>query len=503
MTEPTALAELKTRLQEISDLQSAAAVLGWDQQTHMPPGGAASRGQQLATLARLAHQRFTDKRTGALLDSLASYAEQLPSDHDNACLIRVTQRDYDKATRIPSEFLNTLYRHGAESYQLWTEARPANGFGRVRPMLEKTLELSREYADFYPGYAHPADPLIDESNEGMTVDTLRPLFAELKSALVPMVETISAQPPSDDSCLKQRYPEREQLALGIELISRFGYDFTRGRQDKTHHPFATRFSSGDVRITTRFKENDLSEGLFSTLHESGHGMYEQGVAARFDGTPLARGASSGVHESQSRLWENIVGRSLGFWTYAYPELQQRFPSQLSEVPLDTFYRAINKVAPSLIRTDADEVTYNLHVIIRFELELELLEGNLAVQDLPESWRARYQEALGVRPDDDRDGVLQDVHWFAGTIGGAFQGYTLGNILSAQIYRAALNAHPEIPNEIAVGEFASLHGWLKDNLYQHGRKFTPHELIRRVTGKPLSLTPYLEYLQGKYGALYPL
>jgi len=269
----------------------------------------------------------------------------------------------------------------------------------------------------------------------------------------------------------------------------------------THHPFTTKFSLGDVRITTRVKEDYLGECLFSTLHEAGHAMYEQGINRDFEGTPLGTGTSAGVHESQSRLWENLVGRSRGFWQFFYPQLQAVFPSQLGAVPLEMFYRAINKVERSLIRTDADEVTYNLHVMIRFDLELALLEGRLAIGDLPAAWRERYQADLGIVPPADRDGVLQDVHWYDGIIGGAFQGYTLGNIMNAQFYEAALRAHPEIPAEIARGEFATLHNWLKTNIYQHGSKYTASELVESVTGQPLSIEPYIRYLRAKYGELY--
>ena len=370
-------------------------------------------------------------------------------------------------------------------------------------MLEKTLDYSRELANFFPGYDHIADPLIDFADYGMKAATVSALFAELRKNLVPIVQAIIAQPVADDSCIRQSFPEAQQLAFGQEVVKKLGYDFNRGRQDKTRHPFCTTFSLGDVRIATRVKENDLGDALFSTIHESGHAMYEQGIRAELEGTPLAHGTSSGVHESQSRLWENVVGRGRGFWEYFYPKLQTAFPLQLDDEPLDTFYRAINKVERSLIRTDADEVTYNLHVMIRFDLELQLLEGKLAVRDLPEAWRARYKSDLGLAAPDDRDGVLQDVHWYGGQIGGVFQGYTLGNILSAQFYEAATKAHPEIPNQIPRGEFGSLHGWLQENIYQHGSKFTANEIVKRATGQDLTIEPCIRYLRTKYGELYKL
>ncbi len=497
------LTTLLALLGEVNDLQAAAGLLNWDQTTYMPPGGAASRGRQLATLERLAHEKFTDVAIGQLLDQLEGYRETLPPASDEAALLRKTRHEYERATRVPSSFTAQLANHAADSYEVWAKARPTDDFALVIPYLEKTLDFSRQLANFFPGYQHIADPLIDQSDYGMSVATLRPLFGELRARLQPLVKAISDQPQVDDRCLTQHFPEQRQLDFGVQVIQQFGYDFTRGRQDKTHHPFMTKFSLGDVRITTRVQENHLGECMFSTMHEAGHALYEQGINPDFERTPLADGTSSGVHESQSRLWENQVGRSLDFWRHYYPKLQSTFPTQLGDVALETFYRAINKVQPSLIRTDADELTYNLHVAIRFELELVLLEGKLAVRELPDAWDELYQTSLGVTAPSQRDGVLQDVHWFAGTIGGAFQGYSLGNILAAQFYTQALKAHPEIPGEIAEGHFATLHHWLHENIYQHGSKFTTAELVQRVTGDSLSLGPYFDYLRTKFGAIYQI
>jgi len=497
------LKALETHLAEINDLESAAALLSWDQNTHMPPGGAPARARQIATLERLAHEKFTAAAIGKLLDDLRPYEESLPYDADEASLIRVTRRDYERALKVPPSFVAEFSDHRSASFQAWTEARPANDFAKMQPYLEKTLDLSRQLADFFPGYEHIADPLIDFSDYGIKTSTMRATFAELREQLLPIVQAITAQPPADDRCLHQTFPEAQQLAFGLQVINRFGYDFERGRQDKAPHPFTIDFSIGDVRITTRVKRSNLGDALFSTMHEAGHAMYEQGICTDFEGTPLASGASSGIHESQSRLWENIVGRSRVFWRFFYPKLQEIFPNQLKNVPMETFYRAINKVSRSLIRTDADEVTYNLHVLLRFDFELRLLEGNLAVRDLPKAWRERFQTDLGITPLDDRDGVLQDMHWYSDTIGGAFQGYTLGNIMSAQFFALALQAHPEITSEIKRGKFDTLHGWLSENIYQHGRKYTPSELIERVTGGPMSIEPYIHYLRNKYGELYDL
>ena len=504
MTRPEKkLQQLKVRLLEINDLNYINALLGWDQSTYMPPGGAEARGRQSARLAQMAQEKFIDKKIGKLLDDLRPFEESLPYDSDDASLIRVTRREYERALKMPPKFLGELFEHETKAYQAWTSARPANDFSKVRANLEKTLDLSRQLADFFPGYEHIADPLIDFADYGMKASSVRALFADLRDNLVPIVRAITSQPPADSSVLHRHYPEADQLAFGEEVVRLLGYDFNRGRIDKTHHPFMTKFSLGDVRITTRVKENDLGDCLFSDMHESGHAMYEQGIDMSYEGLPLGGGTSAGVHESQSRLWENIVGRSHGFWEYMYPKLQAKFPEQLQDVPLETFYAAINKVEKSLIRTDADEVTYNLHVMLRFDFELQMLEGTLSVRDLPEAWHERFEHDFGIVPPDDRDGVLQDVHWYGGVIGGSFQGYTLGNILSAQFYNAALRAHPSIPEEIRQGKFETLHGWLRENIYRHGSKYTAGEITQRASGTSLTIEPYINYLRTKYGALYTL
>jgi carboxypeptidase Taq len=498
-----ALTELKGRLHEISDLRSANSVLSWDQATYMPDGGADARGRQMAMLSRLAHERSVAPAIGKLIEALVRYGEGLPGDSDDARLIRVTQRDYERAIKVPAEYVARANAHASASYQAWTQARPANDFKTMVPYLEKTLDLSREYSSFFAPYKHIADPHVDDADEGMTTASIKKLFGELKGGLVPLVNAVCDQPEADDSCIRQDFAEPGQLEFAKQAAERLGYDFKRGRLDLTHHPFCTRFSAGDVRITTRVNNTDLGDALFSTVHEAGHAMYEQGVDPVLAGTPVGHGVSAGVHESQSRLWENIVARSRGFWDYFYPSLQRAFAAQLSSVPLATFHRAINKVARSLIRTDADEVTYNLHIMLRFDLELRMLEGKLAVKDLPEAWRAAMRADLGIEPSDDRNGCMQDVHWYAGGIGGAFQGYTIGNILAAQFYASALRDHPDIPDEIAHGEFGTLHAWLRENIYRHGAKFPPNEIVKRATGSAMRIQPYLDYLHGKYSELYQL
>jgi carboxypeptidase Taq len=467
--------------------------------TYMPSGGAEARGRQMATLQRVSHEKFISPEIGRLLDALRPSLADLS--HTDAALVEVTAHDYEKAMKVPPAFTAEFSEHVAKTYDAWAKAREEHNFKLVAPLLEKTLELSRQMANYFPGYRHIADPLIDDLDQGLTVAVIRPLFEKLRAELTPMVVAMTSQPGPDDACLHQTFSESEQIKFGLDVAQKIGFDFERGRQDNSPHPFTTSFSLGDVRITTRINKVNLAEGLLGTIHETGHALYEQGINLDFEGTPLATGTTMSVHESQSRLWENLVGRSRSFWEYFYPQLQSVFPGQLKAVSLETFYRAINKVERSLIRTEADEVTYNLHVMIRFDLETRMLEGDLAVKDLPEAWNESYRRDLGIVPSDDSLGVLQDMHWFSGTIGGYFQSYTLGNILSAQFFNAALKSHPNIPQEIAAGNFESLHRWLHEHIYQYGREYSANELIQHATGGPLMIEPYLAYLRKKFGEFY--
>ena len=498
------LKELKARLLEVYDLEAVSSVLQWDQATYMPAGGTRARAQQIRAVRQLAHDKFTDVAVGRLLDELKSLEQDLPYDSDDASLIRITREDYERAIRVPTDFMGDFHSHVAESYQEWTRARPADDFEAMVPYLERMVEFSRDFADFFPGYESVADPLIDYfADEGYKASEVQAIFADLREQLVPMAEAIADSVEPEDEFLYRHFPKEEQLAFGLEVVKRFGYDLERGRQDLTHHPFTTTFSTGDVRITTRVHENDLRSALFATLHEGGHALYEQGVRTKLEGTPLARGASAGAHESQSRLWENLVGRSRVFWEVFFPALQARFSEQLGAVSLDEFYAAINKVEPSLIRVEADEVTYNLHVMLRFDLEQELLEGRLAAADVADAYNARFEQDLGIAPPDNRDGVLQDMHWFGHFLGAGYLGYTLGNIMSAQFFGTALRQRPRISDEMREGVFDALHTWLREEAYGHGRKFKAPELLERATGQPLSIEPYVDYLTEKYTALYNL
>ncbi len=495
------LEELLNRLRRIDDLESAASLLAWDQRSYMPPGGAIARARQISTLKRLAHEQFTSPAVGRLLDSLRPYQESLPYDSDDASLIRVTRRDYERATRIPAAFQAEYERNAALTYQIWTQAREADDFQTIRPYLEKTLDLSRRYSHFFPEADHIIDPLIDLFDEGITGADLRRVFGELKENLMPIARAIAEQPAPVTSFMDQHFASERQLAFGLEIAQRIGFDTNRGRGDLSAHPITTIISLDDVRITTRINENHPTSALFGTLHESGHAIYSQNIRRELAGTPLGRGATAGVHESQSRFWENLVGRSAPFWQWCYPRLQAAFPDQLDRIPLDTFYHAINQVRPGLFRVTADEVTYSLHCAMRFQLELDLLEGKVEVRDLPTVWGERFVATFGITPPNDRDGVLQEMNWYCGRIGGLYQHFTLGNIMSALWFELATEAHPEATAEMSQGEFRSLRTWLVNNIHTHGRKFTIPELVERVTGDVLTPDAYLRHLKTKYSKLY--
>ncbi|MEM9950129.1 MAG: carboxypeptidase M32 [Chloroflexota bacterium] len=496
------LEQLKSILQETYDLEATVYLLNWDKATKMPSGGSDARARQIALLSRLEHEKFTSDEVGRLLEDLTPYADNLGYDHDDAGLIRATKILYDQRRRVPSDFVEEMQAHFAKSFSVWATARPKNDFATVQPYLERNLDLSRQYAEYFAPYDHIADGLLRQRNYGLTTEQVRALFAELRSELVKLLTKITEAEPVDDSFLYGDFPKAKQYDFVKKAITAFGYDWERGRMDDAHHPFATRFSIGDVRITTRASETHLGNGLFATMHEAGHAMYEQGINQAYEPSPLARGTSSGVHESQSRLWENRVGRGKAFWQHFYSELQATFP-QLEAVPLDNFYKAINRVKPGLIRVDADEVTYNLHIMLRSDLSIELLDGSLAVKDLPDAWRARYESDLGIIPEDDKDGVMQDVHWYSFHIGGTFEGYSIGNILGAQYYDALLAQHPNIEDDYTQGDFSRLHTWLKDNIWTHGRKYTTRELTQRITGDDISVTPLVNYLNAKFGDIYNL
>jgi carboxypeptidase Taq len=495
------LQRLKHILGEIADVNRAAFVLAWDQETYMPPGGIANRADQLTTLRRLAHIRFTADEVGGLLDEVEGEVGGQAFDSDEASLVRVTRRDYDHARKLPPELVAEIARAGSMARPVWQKARQDGDFKLFAPYLEKNVELNRRVADALGYEERPYDALLDRTEPGLTTDQLEGIFGELKKAIVPLVGDVARNADAvDDSVLYRGFDPELQLQYSLQVVAKLGYDLERGRQDLAAHPFTVSFGPGDVRITTRVSHGFFNECLFGSIHEAGHGMYNQGIGQNLDRTPLWSGASPGVHESQSRLWENLVGRSAAFWRHFYPSLLNVFPGPLKGVDEEAFYRAVNKSYPSLIRVEADEVTYNLHILLRFELENELLEGSLKVADLPEAWSARVRSYLGIEVPNDREGVLQDVHW-SGVSFATFPGYTLGNLMGAQLMDKVRTDIPDLDGHIEKGEFGVLLKWLRTNLYRHGRKFTPNELLERVTGKPLTPGPWIAYVRQKFGALY--
>lgn len=504
------LEPLTTRLLEITRINSAAAVLSWDQETHMPAGGGEARAEQIAVLQGLAHQKLVSPEIERLLtphiDPASGQAIDQPGDlwdEPSRSLLREIWRDFSRAKKLPSDFVVRLSRECSLAQQVWTEAREQNTFNRFLPNLRTVLSLKREEAQYLGYKESPYDALLDVYEPGSTIATLRPLFAALKARLVPLLKRVTQSPSQiDDSILRYSYDQTRQLEFGRLVLIAMGYDFERGRLDLSAHPFTTSFHPTDVRVTTRIHEHELQSCLFSCVHEGGHGLYDQGLDPRYYGTPLGESVSLGIHESQSRLWENCVGRSRAFWRFFYPILQQTFHHQLRGVDGEHFYAAINCVRPSFIRVEADELTYNLHIMLRFEIEQDLIEGRLQPDALPEVWNRKMEEYLGITPKTDAEGVLQDVHWSFGAFG-YFPTYTLGNLYSVQFYQQAKLEIPHLEDEIAAGQLLVLRRWLEQKIHRWGRMFTPQHLAQRVTGKGVDPEPFLSYLETKYGELYRL
>jgi carboxypeptidase Taq len=495
--------KLKTRLSEIHDLNKISWVLGWDQRTMMAPKGGRVRAEQLATLGQVAHEKFISGEIGRLLDDLRPYEQSLPYDSDEASLIRVARKDWDKARRVPAELRAQMARTASLAGDAWIEARKQSDFSLFLPHLQKNVELKHRYVECYDEAEHVYDILLDDYEPGMKTADVRRVFDDLKGELVPLIAAVAEHGTAvDDGCLYGHFPVDRQRTFVMGLISHWGFNQDSWRLDATVHPFASNSCTTDIRITTRYYENTIGPALFGTMHECGHGLYENGISPALERTPLCRGASLGLHESQSRMWENLVGRSLPFWRRFFPDLRAAFPEQFSGVDAETFYRAINKVQPSLIRVEADEATYNLHIILRFEMEQEIMEGRLRLADLPDAWNARMKAYLGIQVPDDAHGVLQDIHWSGGMLG-YFPTYTLGNIISCQIWDVAKAALPDLYQQFERGEFMPLREWLRQNLHRHGRKFTPSETLKRVVGGPIDVGPYVRYLTQKLGSIYNL
>ncbi|HET6575655.1 MAG TPA: carboxypeptidase M32 [Fimbriiglobus sp.] len=496
-----AYAELIRCAKEVSLLQSCAAVLGWDQQTYMPKAGAPLRGDQLALLASLAHEKATDPRFGDLLAAVE--ASKPGPDSIEAANARELRHTYDRATKIPKRLVEELARVTTLAQQAWQEARASNHFPAFRPLLEQVLALKREEAQAVGYKDHPYDALLDEYEPGATAAEVKQVFAELSKELAPLIRKVadSGKKPRAD-VLRRDFPTDRQRWFAEAAAAAIGFDFSSGRLDTTAHPFCSGFGPGDCRLTTRYNPRAFHEAFFGVLHEAGHGLYEQGLPAEHFGTPCGSYCSMGIHESQSRLWENQVGRGRPFWDHFLPRLKQAFPGTLDDVTPDDFAFAVNEVKPSFIRVEADEATYNLHVVLRFELELDLVSGNLAVADLPGAWNERFAKLLGLTPPTDAEGCLQDIHWSFGGVG-YFPTYTLGNLYAAQFMHAAGRevGADALVGAFRAGDFTPLRSWLRERIHSHGRRFRAADLCRRASGETLSPAPFLQYLSEKLSRLY--
>ena len=493
---PAELDALRTRMAELSDLHSVSMLLFWDQQTMMPPAGAAARAERVATIALAIHARESDPQLGALLDVLEPWAAGQDADSDDARLVHWIRRDFEKSVRVPGELAAEISRYKALGQQAWQEARAANDFSLFRDALAHQVELRHRYVACFEGHEHPYDALLDDFEPGLTTAELKPLFAELRDALVPLVAAAGDpdQARNDGAFYGSFGVEAQRIAV-LDVLEGIGFDPDAWRLDPALHPFASGLAPGDVRLTTKYDEQDFAVALYSALHEFGHGLYESGVDRHLFRTTLDDPVSLGVHESQSRMWENIIGRSRPFCAWLLPRVAQSLPGALNGLDVDGLYRAVNTVQPSLIRTEADETTYNLHIVLRFELELALTEGSLSVDDLPQAWDEGMQRLLGIEVPGPADGVLQDVHWSAGLLG-YFPTYTLGNLIGAQIWERLQDDLPDVDDLLERGDFGPLREWLREHIHRHGRKFPPRELVRRVTRNDLSVEPFLRYLREK-------
>jgi carboxypeptidase Taq len=493
---PSELAQLRTRLAELTDIQSLGALMFWDQNTMMPPGGAGARADMADTLQRVLHARETDPEVGRLLDRLEPWAAGEDPDADDARLVHWARRDFEKAVRVPADLAAEITRAKAVGLQAWQQALVAGDFSLFRDALARHIELRHAYVACFEGVAHPYDALLDDFEPGLTTAELKPLLAELRDALVPLVAaTGDPQQARNDGAFSGHFREEAQRSAVLDLLVRLGYDPEHWRLDPSMHPFAQSLAPSDVRLTTKYDEHDFGVALYSVLHEFGHGLYEASVSPALTRSNLAEPVSLGVHESQSRLWENIVGRSRPFSRFLLPHLRDYFPGEYGSLDAEGLYRAVNSVQPSLIRIEADETTYNLHIILRFELELALMEGSLAIDDVPAAWNEAVERLIGLPVPDDAQGVLQDTHWGAGLIG-YFPTYTIGNLMAAQLWERLEGDVDDVWERIEQGDFGPLREWLRANVHVHGRKFYPRELLRRVTGEELRVDPFVGYLRAK-------
>jgi len=489
-----------SRVKELSLISSLTGLMGWDQETMMPPKGGKLRSEMMAFLSGQSHSRMTDSEMGRLLDSLDS--QELTD--EQAANVREVRRSYDKATKLPADLVEEKARHKSKSLQVWQEARSEDDFEKFRPYLEKTVELTCKTAECYGYDDNIYDALLDIYEPGMTVSQLDPLFSSLRDAIVPLVKAVGESPNQPDMSFLEigKFTEEKQREFSLKVAESIGFDFDAGRMDTSTHPFCSGAGPNDVRFTTRYDDEFPFGCLYGVMHETGHGTYEQGLLEEHEGTPMGQAVSLGVHESQSRMWENMVGRSKEFWEFYIDEFKTCFDHLPNNLDVDTLHRAVNTVQPSLIRVESDEATYNLHIMVRYEIEKQLVNGNISVGDLPDFWNSKMEEYIGVTPPNNTKGVLQDIHWSMGAIG-YFPTYTLGNLYAAQLYAAALVDNPNIPDKIEKGEFGVLLDWMRSHIHVHGSKLLPADLITQATGKEPSSDAFVDYLTNKYTSIYKL
>lgn len=495
--------ELYKLTKEISVLNSCNAVLDWDERTYMPPGGSENRANQIALLAGMVHDKLTAPRIGEIIKELIHVGLDPAADGVDSANLREIKRAYDKAVKVPKSLVEELSRTITMGQRAWQDARAKSDFAAFHPWMEKIVELKRQEAEAVGYEGTPYNAMLDDYEPGASTEHIAGVFAGLRDELVKLIGKINASGKKPDTSIITRdYPVDKQEAFGIEAAKTIGFNFESGRLDKTVHPFCVGFGPGDIRITTRYDKNHFPQAFFGILHEAGHGIYEQGLPSEHYGTPCGDAVSLGIHESQSRMWENMVGRSRSFWDYFFPKAQKTFPEALGNVKMEQMYFAVNDVRPSFIRVEADEATYNLHILLRFEMESAFFNGEIGIADVPALWNEKFEKYFGIKPENDAKGCLQDVHWSAGLIG-YFPTYTLGNLFAAQFFAKAKEDLGGIDSRFSKGDFKPLLGWLRKNIHSHGQRYRADDLVEKVTGKPLSHQPLMEYLNAKYGELYKL
>jgi carboxypeptidase Taq len=503
MSKEQLISEFKEKLREINHVEAALAVLSWDQEVFMPEKGINLRAETISNLAGLIHEKFTSSDFEKLLLKVKKLADDNKLNDEEFCIVKEVWREFEREKKLPIKFVRELSQVCSEGQNVWAQARRKSDFQIFLPHLKKIVELKRKEAEYVGYKKNPYDALLDEYEPYMTTEEMAVIFEELKRFLIPFIRKIKkSKVRINPGMIRGKFPTGKQFDFNRLVAEKMGFDFEAGRLDVSTHPFTTSFNSHDVRITTRFQEDDVVYSLMSTIHESGHAIYDQNIPIENFGNPLGESVSLGIHESQSRMWENIVGRSRYFWEYFYPVLSKKFPTPFSKVSLNNFYKIINNVKPSLIRTEADEVTYNLHIIMRFEIEKELLDGSIEVEDLPKIWNSKVKEYFGIDVPSDALGVLQDVHWSGGMIG-YFPTYTLGNLYAAQFYETAKKDIASLEEKFSKGEFSQFKQWLNQNIHIHGKLYSADELIKKVTGEKLTSKYFTDYIKDKYSRIYKI